>query len=48
MGSYARWGKADPRFEAAFAQYWYHDDKRPDAGNEADENYDYVEEDEEE
>ena len=26
MASLARWQKADPAFQAAFAQYWYHDE----------------------
>lgn len=24
MASFAAWGRADPRFEAAFSRYWYH------------------------
>ncbi len=34
--SYAKWGKADPRFLAAFEQYFYHDEKRKDLQNQAD------------
>ncbi len=39
MASYARWGRGDPAYQEAFAQYWYHDDKAPDYA-EAEEEYD--------
>jgi hypothetical protein len=45
MASFASQGKADPAF-AVFQEYWYHDkDHEPD---EADEEYDYIEDDEDE
>lgn len=43
--SFASHGKADPRYEAAFSQYWYH--HRGSSYDEEDEEYDYEEEDEE-
>jgi hypothetical protein len=48
MASLASWGKADPRFEIAFAQYWYHDKDAPPTDDEEEEYDDYDEEDEEE
>lgn len=45
--SYASWGKADPRYEAAFGQYWYHN-RSGSYADEADEEYDYEEDEEEE
>ena len=37
LASKASWGKADPRFEKAFKQYWYHknDEKTDDADRES-------------
>jgi hypothetical protein len=47
MASLASHGKADPRFEGAFKQFWYH--KKDDKSEaEIDEESDYEEEDEEE
>jgi hypothetical protein len=40
LAGWSRWGKADPRFEAAFKQYWYHDEKKPDGPDEDDEDFD--------
>lgn len=40
LASLARWGKADPVFETAFAQYWYHDDKAPEPDNDDEDYYD--------
>lgn len=37
LASWARHGKADPRFEAAFSMYWYHDDKLPDLADDEEE-----------
>lgn len=45
--SYASWGKADPRYEGAFSQYWYHN--RSGSYNEEDiEEYEEEEEEDEE
>lgn len=40
LASKASWGKADPRYEAAFSRYWYH---KSDEDNDADveDNADY-------
>jgi hypothetical protein len=35
LASKARWGKADPKFEAAFSGYWYHKNDQKD-DNDAD------------
>lgn len=48
MASYARWQKADPRFEIAFSQYWYHDNDALPSDDEEEEEYDDYDEDEEE
>jgi hypothetical protein len=43
QASLSRYGKADPRFEAAFKKYWYHFKDAPDkpkAEGEKDENTD--------
>jgi hypothetical protein len=47
-GSYARWNQADPAYFAAFEQYFYHDEKRPDTAVEDEEEYDDGEDEEEE
>lgn len=47
MASFSSKGKADPAFYAAFQQYFYHDEKKPDEPDEFDE-YDYDDEDEDE
>lgn len=46
LASQARWGKADPRFEAAFAQYFYHkrEQVNPDEEEETREDEDGEEE----
>lgn len=47
MASLASWQKADPRFEAAFAEYWYHDKDAPPLDDE-EEEFDDDDDDEEE
>jgi hypothetical protein len=48
MASLASHGKADPAFEAAFKEYWYHKEGG-EGPSEADEDYDYeADEDEDE
>jgi hypothetical protein len=46
LAGLARWGKADPVFEQAFAQYWYHDDKLPEPDNDDEIDYDEAEDEE--
>jgi len=47
LAALSRWNKIDPRFEAAFSQYYYHDDKLPDPADYDDEPENDDDEDEE-
>lgn len=41
LGGLSRWNKADPVFLPAFQQYFYHDEKPQEEPDEADEYYDF-------
>src|ERR1700744_1179089 len=47
QAGYARWGKADPRYEQAWSKYWYHDKDNSGPDSESFEDR-YFDEDEDE